>query len=90
MSLVSTASQKINVWNDQLRDSSVGRFWSWWMTELRSLLPAEWRERLVAEARPLQIYPDTDSYQLHTDNSHQLSLSKAMDPEIVQQQLQQP
>ena len=89
MSLVNSVSQKIHSWGGQLQDSSVGRFWFWWMAELRALLPVSWRERLVAEARPLQITLTDDGYLLRTDNDHELSMADGSDPELVQQQLQQ-
>jgi len=89
VSLVNSVSQKIHSWNGQLRDSSAGRFWFWWMAELRALLPAGWRERLVAVARPLQVTLAEDGYLLRTDNDHELRLADGSDPELVQQQLQQ-
>ncbi len=53
------------------------------------MLPVSWRERLVAEARPLQIMLAEDGYLLRTDNAHELSLANGSDPELVQQQLLQ-
>ncbi len=84
-----TYSQKIQVWSGQLRDSSIGRFWHWWMQELRSMLPVSWRERLVAESRPLQILAAEDGFLLRTDADHSLALNASIDPELRQQQIQQ-
>ncbi|MCF6225641.1 MAG: PilN domain-containing protein [Xanthomonadales bacterium] len=94
MSLLDSVNQKMHSLGSQLRDSGAGRFWHWWMAELRALLPASWRARLLAEARPLQIIPLTGSaeeatYQFLTDNDHQLELPASSDPELVQQQVQQ-
>ncbi|MCF6263962.1 MAG: PilN domain-containing protein [Xanthomonadales bacterium] len=94
MSLLDSVNQKVHSLGSQLRDSGAGRFWHWWMAELRALLPASWRARLLAEARPLQIMPLTGpaeetTYQFLTDNDHQLELAASSDPELVQQQVQQ-
>ncbi len=82
-------SQKIQLMSRQLRDSSIGRFWHWWMLELRSMLPASWRERMAAESRPLQILPVENDFLLRTDADHSLTLTVGSDAEISQQQIQQ-
>jgi len=87
VSLVSTINQKLQDLSARVAASPLASFWAWWVAELRAMLPQSWREKLVAEARPLQIHILDNGYALRTDSEHELNITDAAEVDLVQQQI---
>jgi general secretion pathway protein L len=64
MSLADVLTPPLSRLKARYAASPLPRFFAWWLGELRGLLPARWRERLVVREAELWLHLDDDSLQV--------------------------
>lgn len=79
----------LNSIQERARLSALGRFWYWWSSELRSLIPVRWRERLAGSVHKVHITAHASGYQLYVDKSESpvFELASGDDVELNRRQL---
>ena len=79
----------INSLQERARLSALGRFWSWWSSELRDLVPNRWRERLAGSVHRVYAMATSTGHQLFIDHSELpvFELAAGDDAELNRQQI---
>jgi len=79
----------INSLQERARLSSIGRFWSWWSSELKDLVPGHWRERLAGSVHRVYAIASGTGHQLFFDQTEAplFELAAGDDAELNRQQI---
>ncbi len=60
--MVNAIQQQLNDLRHRLRTGPVGKFFAWWVGELRSALPVAWQEKLQHATRRLVVTLSTHTH----------------------------
>jgi general secretion pathway protein L len=85
--------QKLEEIKGRVRSGPVGKFFDWWIEELRQALPAKWQQKLIYAARRVTIELSGEKLQLGVDEGRGLSvledLPLSQDPGLQRQHIDQ-
>lgn len=90
--MANALEQKFNEMRRLVRTGPVGKFFSWWVEELKLALPEPWQEKLKHATRRLTVSLEGESFELGVDENRQLehlgSLPSTPDTELQGQQIE--
>jgi len=90
--MVNAIEQHINDLRHRLRTGPVGKFFSWWVGELKSALPESWRAKLQHATRRLAVTPRAEALELGVIENLKLTaiaeISLAQDVSLQRQQIE--
>ncbi|MGD2130547.1 MAG: PilN domain-containing protein [Lysobacterales bacterium] len=85
------ALQKLEEVRARLRSGPVGKFFEWWIEELRQAMPAKWQQKLIYAARRVTIELAAERFRLGVDEDRGLSVLEefplSQDPGLQRQQI---
>lgn len=72
--MVNAIEQHINDLRHRLRTGPVGKFFTWWVEELKSALPESWQEKLQHATRRLVVTPGAGALELGVVENRQMKV----------------
>lgn len=89
--MANALEQKFQQLRSRVRNGPVGKFFSWWIEELRLALPVPWQEKLQHATRRLVVSLEGESLVLAIDENHRtetiVALPLSQDVSVQQQQV---